>query len=193
MVNSHEENFCSARKLARDLKTRTNVSCARSFASSSLPTMRQRKWKTGEAWRSIRSLSAASWPACNFSMSARSRASAGCAEASGEGWASVVMLMAGVARHGLLPQTGDFVQFCLRFGGKVGAAAQDGFQFALFRGDLRAHLGAFRQIAFMQFADARHFRVAQVKFILQPAQIVRRPGAAGHGDALGGEIRTGKY
>src|SRR5450631_1447358 len=104
MVNSQEENFCSARKLARDLKTRTNVSCARSFASSSLPTMRQRKWKTGEAWRSIRSLSAASWPACNFSMSARSRASAGCAEASGQGWASVVMLMAGVARHGLLHQ-----------------------------------------------------------------------------------------
>src|ERR1035438_1940275 len=236
MVNSQEENFCSARKLARDLKTRANVSCARSCASSSSPTMRQRKWKTGAAWRSIRSFSAASWPACNFSMSARSRASAGCAEASGEGWASVGMLMAGVARSrhagfhllvraerellhfnkvapalfrrhrladgdevlehlrlALRPQSGDFVQFCLRFGGNVGAAAQDGFQFALFRGDLRTHLGAFRQIAFMQFADARHFRAAQVKFILQPAQIVRRPGAAGYGDALGGEIRTGKY
>src|SRR5882724_13584157 len=75
MVNSQVENFSLVRKLLHDLKTRTKVSCARSFASSSLPTMRQRKWKTDVAWRSIKSLSAASWPACNFSMSARSWAS----------------------------------------------------------------------------------------------------------------------
>src|ERR1019366_624252 len=92
MVNSQVENFSFVRKLPRDLKTRTNVSCARSFASSSLPTMRQRKWNTGVAWRSIKSLSTVSCPAIRRSISAQSRALLSVCS----------MCVAGVVRHGLL-------------------------------------------------------------------------------------------
>ena len=60
---------------------------------------------------------------------------------------------------------------------------------SFFPGDLRAHFRALGQVTFMQFANARHVRVAQFEFRAQPGQIIRGLGATNHGGALTDPIR----
>ena len=85
-----------------------------------------------------------------------------------------------------------FGQFILHLDGDVRAVAQCGLNFPLFGRDQRAHFGALRHIAFVKRPDARHLGIAQMKFIAQPAQIVRRTRHGRHAGALADEVGAGE-
>jgi len=72
-------------------------------------------------------------------------------------------------RLALSAEFAQLSQFFLCFGGDIRAVAQRGLNFRLFSRKERAHFCALRQVSLMQLPDARHFGVAQMKLVAQPA------------------------
>ncbi len=89
-------------------------------------------------------------------------------------------------------QGGHFIQFGLRLGGDIGAAGQEAASSSAFFAAICAQISPHFGVACVQFPDARHFGVVQMKFRPQPVQIIGRVGAADHGGVPGGQIEPAK-